>query len=157
MGKQLTAEDAKISLTAHVMARGEEIREKFGPMIGWAGLLRILDDRSACRYPCEIAFDAGPLREGEFAFPVARGELPEDGFTICVHPYFRAHPDRVPYLVLYQLVQVNYGEFASATDAETFGAAAFGFSTGEYYQLLCSMADEMGEAGKAGCCCHEFA
>ena len=157
MEKQLTAEDAKQSLTAHVMAKGAEIRDKYGPEIGWDELLRILEDRSACRYPCGIAFGAEPLRDGEFAFPAAKGELPEDGFTIFVHPCYQTQIDRIPYLVLYQLVQVNYGEFASATDAEAFGAAVFGLSNSEYYQLLCSMADEMGASCNAGCCCHEFA
>jgi hypothetical protein len=48
---------------------------------------------------------------------------------------------QVPYLVLYQLVLVNYGEFASADDAETFGAAVLGFSQPEYYHALCELAD----------------
>ena len=157
MARQLTADDAKQSLSAHLQTRGEEIRDKYGPNIGWEGMLRILDDRSACRYPCEIVFDAGPLQDGEFAFPMARGEHPEDGFTLFVHPHFQSQPDRVPYLLLYQLVPVNYGKFASASDAETFGAAAFGISTGEYYDLLCSMADELGEPCSDGCSCHETA
>ena len=154
MAKKLTDEDAKQSLTAHVRTRGQEIRQKHGPEIGWAEMLRILDDRSACRYPCEIAFDAGPLRDGEFAFPMARGEHPEEGFTIFIHPFYQSQLDRVPYLVLYQLVAVNYGDFASAFDAETFGAAALGFSNGEYYQILCSMADAPGGSEKSGCACH---
>ena len=53
----------------------------------------------------------------------------------------------VPHIVLYQLVLVNYGEFASADDAETFGAAALGLAKEEYYQILCGLADEV-----AGCC-----
>jgi hypothetical protein len=51
--------------------------------------------------------------------------------------------ERVPWLVLYQLVVVNYGEFASAEDAETFGAAALGLSKDDYYGQLCEWADEM--------------
>ncbi len=157
MAKQLTAEDAKQSLTAHVRTRGEEIRQKHGPEIGWAEMLRILEDRSACRYPCEIAFGEGPLRDGEFAFPMPRGEHPEEGFTIFVHPHFQSQLDRVPILVLYQLVTVNYGGFASPLDAEAFGAAALGFSSGEYYQILCAMADEIGGSGKSGCACQATA
>lgn len=52
--------------------------------------------------------------------------------------------DRVPLLVLYQLVLVNYGEFASAEDAECFGAAALGMAREEYYQGLCELADQIG-------------
>ncbi|MGO9587864.1 MAG: hypothetical protein ACLP2Y_16910 [Limisphaerales bacterium] len=144
MAIQLTAADARQSLNDHLAARGREIHEKFGPNIGWRELRQILEDRACVRYPCEVVFDAGPLEPGEFAHPVARGKRPEDGFTMCVHPFFLTQLECVPGLVLYQLVLVNYGEFASADDAETFGAAALGISRDEYYATLCEMADEVG-------------
>ena len=140
MAIQLTAEDARQSLNGHVAARGREIHGKYGPRIGWKELLRIMADRACVRYPCEIVFDARPLNPGEFAHPVAKGEHPEEGFTMFVHPFFLAQLGRVPHLVLYQLVLVNYGEFASADDAETFGAAVLGLSRDEYYRTLCEMA-----------------
>jgi hypothetical protein len=147
MAIQLTAADARQSLNEHVAARGHEIHEKYGPHLGWQELRQILEDRTCVRYPCEIVFDAGPLEPGEFAHPVAKGERPEDGFTMHVHPFFMTQLERVPGLVLYQLVLVNYGEFASADDAETFGAAALGISRDEYYATLCEMADEIGGCG----------
>ena len=151
-------EDARQSLCAHVGARGAQIHAKYGPRIGWAELQRILADRDCVRYPCEIAFDAGPLVGNEFAHPVARGERPEDGFVLCVHPHFSGEPDRVPLLALYQLVLVNYGLFASPEDAETFGAAALGLTRDEYYAELCAMADEVSPGPPAddagtGCGC----
>ena len=142
---QLTADDARQSLNAHVAARGAELHAKYGPHIGWQELQQILADRACVRYPCEIVFDAGPLLPGEFAHPVARGERPEDGFAMHVHPIFLTQPAQVPALVLYQLVMVNYGEFASADDAEAFGAAALGISQDKYYQTLCELADQVGE------------
>ncbi|MGD0614804.1 MAG: hypothetical protein ABSA69_05090 [Verrucomicrobiota bacterium] len=144
MAIQLTAQDARQSLNAHVAAKGAEIRAKYGPTLGWRELLRILEDREVVRYPCEIVFDSGPLLPGEFAHPVARGKRPEDGFVMCVHPSFITQRERVPHLVLYQLVLVNYGEFASAEDAETFGAAALGLARDDYYQALCALADQVG-------------
>jgi hypothetical protein len=147
MAIQLTTEDARQSLNGHVAAKGREIRTKYGPHIGWKELLRILEDRACVRYPCEVIFDAGPLNPGEFAHPAAKGERLEEGFTMFVHPVFLAQLDQVPSLVLYQLVLVNYGEFASADDAETFGASALGISRDEYYQTLCEMADEIGGCG----------
>jgi hypothetical protein len=141
---QLTADDARQSLNAHVATKGAEIFQKYGPNIGWKELQRILNDRECVRYPCEIVFDAGPLRAGEFALPVARSESPEDGFTMYVHPMFMTDLPRVPYLVLYQLVVVNYGEFASADDAEAFGAKALGLDREDYYFALCEMADQIG-------------
>ncbi len=143
MAVQLTAADARQSLNAHVAALGAQIHEKYGPRIGWSELRRILDDRSCVRYPCEISFDASELEPQEFAHPVAKGDRPEDGFVMCVHPYFMTRLEQVPLLVLYQLVLVNYGAFAAPEDAETFGAAALGLPREEYYTTLCALADEL--------------
>jgi hypothetical protein len=143
MSRQLTADDARQSLNVHVEAKGLEIYAKYGPQIRWKNLLCLLADRTYVRYPCEIVFDSALLQEGEFAFPAAKGESPEEGFTIFVHPFFMTELDRVPALVLYQLVLINYGDFASAEDAEVFGAAALGLTTEEYYELICNLADEV--------------
>ena len=126
---------------AHLAARGAAIFEKYGPRIGWNELLRILEDRACVRYPCRVAFDAAPLQAGECAYPKANGDKPEDGFVIHIHPLFLTRLDQVARLALYQLVVVNYGEFASPEDAEVFGAAALGISREKYYQGLCEMAD----------------
>lgn len=150
MAKQLTAADARQSLTMHVEAKGVEVYLKYGPQLGWSELHGLLADRAYVRYPCEIVFDATGLLPGECAHPAQRGELPEDGFTMCVHPRFEHQLERVVYLVLYQLVALNYGEFASAHDAETFGAAALGLTRDEYYFELCSMADELEAVASSG-------
>ena len=143
MARQLTADDAKQSLTAHVEAKGIDVYMKYGPQISWDSLQRLLTDRVYVRYPCEIVFDAAPLFAGEFAQPIQKGERPEEGFTMFVHPVFAAQLELVPALVLYQLVPLNYGEFASSNDAETFGAAALGLTRDEYYDLLCGCADQL--------------
>jgi hypothetical protein len=143
MPQKPTAEDARQSLTAHAAAGGAGIFEKYGPRIGWNQLLLILQDRACVRYPCEIAFDAGPLQPGECAYPKPAGCKPEDGFVIHIHPLFMTQLDQAARLALYQLVVVNYGEFASPDDAEVFGAAALGISREEYYEGLCEMADAL--------------
>jgi len=152
MATQLTPQDARDSLTAHAAARGSEIHERYGPRLGWKQLLQVLQDTSSVRYPCEIAFDSSKLLPGECAHPVGRGDRPEDGFVMYVHPFFMTQLDRVPYLVLYQLVLVNYGEFAAAEDAEVFGAAALGIPRQDYYRTLCELADELGDCGVDGGC-----
>jgi hypothetical protein len=135
--------DVRQSLNVAAAATGAGVYEKYGPRIGWAHLLQILEDRTCTRYPCQIVFDAGPLEAGEFAHPVPRGDRPEDGFSMYVHPWFMTQLEQVPLLVLYQLVLVNYGAFAAAEDAEAFGAAALGLSKDKYYQVLCGLADEL--------------
>jgi hypothetical protein len=138
-----TVADARQSLTEHVIAKGREIFVRYGPQIGWAELQRLLADRAQVRYPCEIIFDAAPLRSGEFAHPVPKGATPEEGFAVYVHPVYRADLAQVPLLVLYQIVAVNYGDFASVDDAESFGAAAFGLSRDDYYARVCALADHV--------------
>ena len=152
MPTQLTAEDGRQSSAAHVVAKGLEIRAKYGPRIGWEELEQILSDRACTRYPCELVFDAAPLLAGEFAYPLAKGSRPEDGFRMCVHPLFQHQLERVPYLVLYQLVVLNYGAFASSDDAELFGAAALGLGREDYYAAVCELAGQLDKClGTSAC------
>ncbi len=146
-----TEEDARQSLETHVAEKGTALREKYGPLLGWNELLKVLEDREFVRYPCSIEFESEPLLEGEFAHPVPLGEAPEEGFVLYIHPWFRIDPARVPALALYQLVAVNYGAFASPDDAETFGACALGITKGEYYAMLCEAADELDPCGHGAC------
>jgi hypothetical protein len=150
MSRSLTAEDARESLNAHIAAKGREIHQKYGPHIGWTQLTRLLEDRACVRYPCEILFDASVLQPGEFAHPVARSVRPEDGFVMHVHPSFELQLDSVAFPVLYQLVLVNYGEFASAEDALAFGAGALGLPPEKYYEALCQIADRLAETPSSG-------
>lgn len=143
MPTQLTADDARQSLNAHMTAKGAEIFEKYGPCIGWKELQWILKDDDCVRYPCEIVFDSAGLDPGELAHPTPKGDQPGDGFTMFVHPLFMTQLALVPAIVLYQLVLVNYGGFASPDDAETFGAMALGLSRDDYYAQLCELADKL--------------
>ena len=63
MAKQLTADDAKQSLTAHVETKGIEIYVKYGPQIGWAELQRLLTDRALSAVSSTATRAEGP-REG---------------------------------------------------------------------------------------------
>lgn len=159
MTDEPTPENARQSLSAHVAARGAEIRAKHGPVIGWNEFRRLLADRDSVRYPCEIAFDAEPLEDGELAYPQPLGDRPEDGFRLCLHPYFATEPDSALLIAAYQLVAINYGSFASPEDAETFGATVLGLDRNAYYRRLCDLADtlhppatEPAESGCAGTC-----
>lgn len=147
MPTQLTAAAARQSLNAHVNAKGTEIFKKYGPHIGWKELQQILQDDDCVRYPCEVVFDSAGLQPGECAHPIPKGDQPGDGFTMLVHPLFLTQLGHVPALVLYQLVLVNYGDFASADDAEAFGAAALGIPKNDYYAELCELADQLAGSG----------
>lgn len=153
MPTQLTAEDARQSLNAHAMAKGEEVFATYGPHIGIAQLWSILRNPACVRYPCGIDFDDSALLPGEFAWPEPHGDNPEDGYTLHVHPRYMNRPDLVPFLALYQIVVINYGPFASSDDAETYAAAALGIDRESYYATLCELADELGAGIDPGSGC----
>ncbi len=140
MSTQPSIEETRLSLNAHATAKGEEFRAKYGPVLDWDRLQRALQDRACVRYPTEIVFSAGSLLEGEMAYPAQKGKNPEEGFTLFVHPCFATRLEAAIDAILYQLVVVNYGPFASAEDAETFGASVLGISREAYYQRLCKLA-----------------
>jgi len=143
MNQAPTTTEARQSLNDHVAGKGAEIHAKYGPIIGWNEIERILQDPEVVRYPCTIAFSTDGLEEGEFAYAHPLGETPEEGFVIRVHPLYVTCLSKVPHLVLYHLVAVNYGEFASIDDAETFGSAALGMDKEDYYHAVCQLADQL--------------
>lgn len=136
--------DVREHVSAHAAARGAEIRQKYGAHIGWDELLQLVQDRRFVRFPCEIRFDAAPLLAGEFAHTVPKGPQAADGFTIFVHPCYQNQLERVAYLVLYQLVLVNYGPAATADDAEAFGSSVLGLTKDQYYTALCQLSGQIG-------------
>ncbi|RME93900.1 MAG: hypothetical protein D6766_07240 [Verrucomicrobia bacterium] len=150
MARKLTEADARRSLSEHARSKGEEIRAKYGVPQEWTTFERILQDRSCVRYPCRVSFDTDALRPGEFAYPEALGEHPREGYHLHIHPYFANRPADAIALALYQLVVVNYGDFASAAEAESFGAAVLGMDREAYYQRICALADELAEAEGLG-------
>lgn len=144
MARQLQSEGGRQGLRVQMAARAAEIHQKYGPDLDWNQLLRLLEDRSLVPFSCEIRFDAEPLLAGEFAHTLPRGPRNEDGFTIYIHPCYVDQLARVPYLVLYQLVLINYGTEVTADDAEMFGSRALGLTKDQYYSALCELSGQVG-------------
>jgi len=148
MARHLKTEEVH-QLRTELAARAAEIRTKYGPELGWQELQRLLQDRRVTPFPCEIRFDAAPLLPGEFGHAVPIGNCNEQGFIIYLHPLFETQLARVPYLVLHQLVLIQYGDAATAEDAETFGSLALGLSKEDYFRALCDLAGQIGR-GESG-------
>ena len=144
MARHLKPDEVHCNLAAELTAKANEIRQKYGPEIGWSELQRLLEDRECAPFPCEIKFDADPLLPGEFGHPVPKGASREQGFTIYLHPWYASQLSRVPYLVLHQLALINYGESATLDDAEIFGSLALGLSKEDYYRALCELSGQIG-------------
>lgn len=144
MARHLKGEDVHQLLTADLAAKAAEIRRRYGPEIGWEQLQQLLNDPDITPFPCEVRFDAAPLLPGEFGHPVAKGPTRKEGFIIYLHPQYASQLAQVPYLVLHQLVLANYGEMATADDAEVFGSIALGLSKETYYRVLCELSGQIG-------------
>ncbi len=143
MARELKQAEARRHLTDQVTTAGEQIARHYGPHLGWEQLQRLLADRRFVRYPCELRFEAEPLLPGEFAHPVQKGQAPEEGYILYVHPHYASQLPSVPYLVMPQLALINFGAHATAEDAETFGALALGVSKEAYYQALCDLSNQI--------------
>jgi len=142
-GRQLTEEDARESLQNHIQVKAGEARAKYGADIGYAEILEMLADREVVRYPVKTVFACDALQEGEFAFVQPIGTSPSEGFILHIHPAFENRKEDLPLLIAYQLVVINYGDIATGTDAELFGATLLGIEVDSYYERLCTLTDSL--------------
>ena len=144
MDNKLTPEDGKKALLHHVVEKAIALREKYGNFIDFSTLERILEDRDFVRYPTRMEFSSQSIDDGFFAIaePVSIDD-PSQGYVIYIHEHFKNKLGDVPALVLYQLVIVNYGDIVTGEEAELFGATVLGMEKEEYYQLLCTLADQI--------------
>ena len=149
MGHQLTAEDGRIALRDHAVARAAAARASHNGVVGWSELLAMLEDPQVVRFPTRVVFTEEGLQPGEFAHAEPVGVRSDAGYRVLVHPSFAQRDDLLPLLVAYQLVRINYGDMATADDAEHFGATLLGLDVEDYYQTLCKAADSLG-GGCAG-------
>ncbi|OQX31037.1 MAG: hypothetical protein B0D96_08300 [Candidatus Sedimenticola endophacoides] len=130
-------------VTVHASEKAAEIRARFGPEIDYATVVQLLGDRRYTRYPVEIRFVSEGIEPGMFALTEPASENPDDGYVMNIHPFFEDRPDALPALILYQTVLVNYGDIATANDAEIFGAGVLGMERDDYYDLIVRLTDSL--------------
>jgi hypothetical protein len=143
VAKKLSEDDGREALRDHVIQKAQAARLKYGLHIDAEVIMKMLDDREVVRYPTGVRFDAGPLQPGEFAYAQPLGARPADGYCLYVHPHFERQPEILPLLIAYHIVDINYGEIATAAEAELFGATLLGLEVDTYYQALCALADSL--------------
>lgn len=140
----LTVEDGKKALLHHAVEKALALEAKYGHFIDYEMILKILQDKDFVRYPTRLEFNSQPIDKGFFAVVDAvSDEDPSQGYVIYIHEHFKNRLGDVPAIVLYQLVAINYGVIATNEEAEIFGATALGLKQDEYYQLMCSLADQV--------------
>ncbi|MEA3302064.1 MAG: hypothetical protein U9Q75_02210, partial [Pseudomonadota bacterium] len=124
------------AVSRHAIEKAKEIRTRYGPVIDYAAVLHMLEDRKSIRYPVEICFVSEGIEPGMFANTRAVSENPDDGYVISLHQHFEDQTDVLPALILYQSVLVNYGDLATADDAELFASTLLRVERDEYYAQI---------------------
>lgn len=131
------------AVTQHAIEKAADIRARYGPVIDYPTVLRILEDRRCIRYPVEIRFVTDGIEPGLFAKTEAASQDPADGYVISLHRHFADRPEVLPALILYQSVLVNYGDIATAADAELFGSGILGLDRDAYYAQIADLTDSL--------------
>ncbi len=131
------------AVSRHAIEKAKEIRARYGPNIDYAAVLRMLEDRKSIRYPVEIRFVSEGIEPGMFANTRAVSENPDDGYVISLHQHFEDQTEVLPALILYQSVLVNYGDLATADDAELFASTLLGVERDEYYAQIIALTDAL--------------
>ena len=131
------------AVTLHAVEKAKAIRAQYGDPIDYQAILRMFDDRKATRYPVRLQFVDEGIEPGMFARTEPLSDNLDDGYLISMHTGLEGREDILPPLILYQLVLVNYGDLATANDAELFGATLLGMERDDYYQLICTITDSL--------------
>jgi hypothetical protein len=153
-----TAEAGYAALREHVRERARAARAKHGVPADLTALQALLSDPEVVRFPTSLAFDAGPLRPGEFGWAQPLGERPGDGYRLVLHPVFAARGADALLLALYLLVSINYLDVATGEEALLYGGAFLELDVEEYYQRVLALAEEVpgvtaGQPCSGGCAC----
>ncbi|MFK5895107.1 MAG: hypothetical protein QM504_17985 [Pseudomonadota bacterium] len=131
------------AITKHAIEKANEIRARYGPVIDYSVILNILEDRKCIRYPVEVKFISDGIEPDLFANTESISDNPADGYVISIHRHFENQTDILPALILYQSVLVNYGDLATAIDAEFFGSTVLGIDRDSYYEQIISLTDSL--------------
>jgi hypothetical protein len=113
-------------LGVHVLQKGSDLRKKYGSFLDYETLLKIFKDEEFVRFPTRIIFDSSKVEKGMFAVVEKEADEPTKSYVIYVHEHFQKRSGDLPAIVLYHVVTVNYGDFATHNEAEEFGSAALG-------------------------------
>jgi len=131
------------AVAVHAAEKAKEIRARHGPDIYYSTVLRIIEDRKSTRYPVQIRFVSEGIEPGMFARTEQVSEDLDEGYVISLHSHFQDRADVLPALILYQLVLVNYGDLATAHDAEVFGSGVLGLAQDTFYEQIVSLTDAL--------------
>ncbi|MCM8857626.1 MAG: hypothetical protein LC541_18310 [Candidatus Thiodiazotropha sp.] len=131
------------AVSKHAIEKAKEIRSRYGPDIDYPTLLQLFEDRRCIRHPVEIRFVSDGIEPGLFGKTELVSDNPDDGYVISLHQQFESQPEVLPALILYQSVLVNYGDLATADDAELFASTVLDLDREIYYTQIVTLTDAL--------------
>ncbi len=127
----------------HAIDKAKEIRARYGPVIDYPTVLRILEDRRCIRYPLKVQFVTEGIEPGMFGKTEPVSEDLDEGYVVSLHQAFEDRPEVLPALILYQSVLANYGDLATADDAEIFGSSVLDMEREAFYAQIVDLTDTL--------------
>ncbi len=112
------------------------------PLLG-KYLLDFLNDRKCVYHRLKMVYDQDPLNEDEFAYMHQVDKNPSKGFMLYMHPVYKDDLEALPYLVLYHIPVINFGNNVTHEVSELFGSRLMNMSVENYYQKLCELFSRM--------------
>ncbi len=163
----LTEGDGYEALKGHVCEKATAARKRYGTPPTLDKFREMLRDGDIVRHPTELVFDSSALLEGEPAISVMQEGSSPRTFRLFVHESFRGRDADVVMLAAYHIPSINYLDIVTHEEAELFGSTLHGMEIEAYYERICELADELGDAPKlspnpfesvggcgTGCGCH---
>lgn len=132
------------SLRDHLQAQALVAHQKHAPLT-FDGLDAFLRDPDCLRYPTRLVFEFGEMAMHQFAQPdLDWRNREQDGRVLYLRPALRERPDLVVPAVAYMVPLINFGEVVADDHCLLYGAALLGLLAGEFYELICRVADFVG-------------
>ena len=144
------------SLRDHLVAQALVAHQKYAPLT-FDKLDEFLRDPDCLRHPTRLVFEFGEMAMHQFAQPDLDWRNREtDGRVLYLRPALRDRPDLVVPAVAYMVPLINYGDVVTDEHCLLYGAALLGLLTGEFYELVCRLANFVGAESRwpqkaAGC------
>lgn len=132
------------SLRDHLVAQALVVHQKYAPLT-FDKLDVFLRDQDCLRHPTRLVFEFGEIAMHQFAQPdLDWRNREQDGRVLYLRPALCERLDLVVPAVAYMVPLINYGDVVTDEHCLLYGAALLGLLTGEFYELVCRLADFVG-------------
>lgn len=129
------------ALQKHAAIAAQQVHAKLGTQLSSSNLNEFL--QFCLRFPTVLQFDDRCLERQQFAQPRFVGCDGDKSCVLNIRPQFHSDAEALTFIVAYMAATVNYGEAASSSLCEEFGANLMGMEVDDFYSSVCKIADRI--------------